>query len=86
MVMLPLPKNITGHIPCRFAYKNVCIDGRFRKPVVLYKGKNLIHKFIARNLNGYEYRRRVAIKHFNKNLVMTVDVEKNFKLSNKCWI
>ena len=79
-------KKYQEHIPCRFAYKNVCIDDRFRKPVVLYKGKNLVHKFITRNLNRYEYCIGVAIKHFNKNLVMTVDVEKNFKLSNKCWI
>ena len=61
-------KKYQEHIPCRFAYKNVCIDDRFRKPVVLYKGKNLVHKFIARILNEYEYCRRVVIKQFNKNL------------------
>ena len=27
------------HIPCSFAYKVVCIDDKFSKPVVLYRGK-----------------------------------------------
>ena len=27
------------HIPCSFAYKVVCIDYKFSKPVVLYRGK-----------------------------------------------
>ena len=27
------------HIPCSFAYKVVCIDGKFSKLVVLYRGK-----------------------------------------------
>ena len=27
------------HIPCRFAYKVVCIDNKFGKKVVLYRGK-----------------------------------------------
>ena len=25
------------YIPCRFAYKVVCIDNKFSKPVVLYR-------------------------------------------------
>ena len=28
-----------AHIPCSFAYKVVCIDDKFSKSVVLYKGK-----------------------------------------------
>ena len=27
------------HIPCSFAYQVVCIDDKFSKPVVLYRGK-----------------------------------------------
>ena len=27
------------HIPCSFAYKVVCIDGKFSKLFVLYRGK-----------------------------------------------
>ena len=29
------------HIPCSFAYKLVCIDDKFSKDVVLYRGKML---------------------------------------------
>ena len=38
------------HIPCSFAYKIVCIDDRFSKPVVLYRGKNAVQKFLQRFL------------------------------------
>ena len=34
------------HIPCSFAYKVVCVDDKFSKPVVLCNGKNVINKFI----------------------------------------
>ena len=27
------------HIPCSFAYKIICMDDKFTKPVVLYRGK-----------------------------------------------
>ena len=34
-------------VPCSFAYKAVCIDDRFSKSVVLYKGKKYaVNKFI----------------------------------------
>ena len=44
-----------GHIPCSFAYKVVYIDDRFSKPVVLYRGKNAINKFIEAILEEYDY-------------------------------
>ena len=28
------------HIPCSFAYKIVCIDERFSKTIVVFRGKN----------------------------------------------
>ena len=34
------------HIPCSFAYKVVCVDNKFSKDVVLYRGKNAAYKFI----------------------------------------
>ena len=34
------------HIPCSFPYRVVCIDDKFRKPVVLFRGKNTVNKFI----------------------------------------
>ena len=34
------------HIPCSFAFKVVCVDNKFCKDVVLYRGKNAVYKFI----------------------------------------
>ena len=28
------------HIPCSFVYKLVCVDDKFSKPIVVYRGKN----------------------------------------------
>ena len=43
------------HIPCRFAYKVVCVDDKFSKPVVVYRGKNAINRFIEVILEEYDY-------------------------------
>ena len=32
------------HIPCSFAYKLVCVNDRYSKDVVLYRGKNVVYK------------------------------------------
>ena len=42
-----------SHIPCSFAYKVVCIDNKFSKKVVLYRGKNAVYKFIEAILSDY---------------------------------
>ena len=39
-------KKYQDHIPCSFDYKVVCTDDKFSKPVVLYKRKIPINKFI----------------------------------------
>ena len=36
-----------NHIPCGFGYKVVCIDDRFSKDIVVYRGKNCINKLIS---------------------------------------
>ena len=43
------------HIPCSFVYKVVCIDNRFSKIVVLYRGENSISRFIEAILEEYYY-------------------------------
>ena len=59
-----------NHIPCSFAYKVVCIDDKFSKPVFLYKGKNVVNKFIKAILKEHDYCKKIIKKHFNKNIVM----------------
>ena len=74
------------HIPCSFAYKVVCVDNKFSKKVVLYRGKNAAYKFIKAILEEYDYCKKMIKKHFNKNLIMSAKEEEKFQLSNSCWI
>ena len=39
-------KKYHGHIPCSFAYKLVCVDDKFSKPIVVFRGKNVTYEFI----------------------------------------
>ena len=50
----------------------------------MYKGKNVAYKFIEVILGEYGYCKRIMKKHFNKNLVMSVDEEEKFQLANSC--
>ena len=74
------------HSPYSFAYKIVCIDNKFSKKVVLYRGKDAVYKFIKSILSEYNYCRKVMKKHFSKNLIMSAGEEETFQLSNICWI
>ena len=85
LVFLTL-KKYQDHIPCSFAYKVVCLDNKDSKYVVLYRGKNVVLKFIMSILKEYDYCRSVMKKHFNKNLVITLKENEEFQRSNVCWI
>ena len=39
-------KKYHDHVPCSYAFKVVCIDNRFSKPVVVYRGENAAYEFI----------------------------------------
>ena len=41
------------------------------KPTVVFRGENAAFKFIEAILKEYECCKKVAKKHFNKNLIMT---------------
>ena len=34
------------HVPCGFGYKVVCVDDRFSKDVVVYRGKDCVKKLL----------------------------------------
>ena len=74
------------HIPCSFAYKTVCVDNKFSKDVVIYRGKDASYKFIKVVLEEYYYCKKIIKKLCNKNLVMSVDKEEIFQLANSCCI
>ena len=79
-------KKYQKHSPCTFAYEVVCIDDTFSKPIVVFRGKNAGFQFIKAILKEYEYCKKTMKKHFNKNLIMSEKEEKQFQLSNLCWI
>ena len=79
-------KKYQDHIPCSFAYKVVCVDDRFTKPIVVYRGENAAYEFIKAILKEYKYCKKVMNKHFNKNLIMSEEEEHLFQQSNSCWI
>ena len=55
------------HIPCSFAYKVVCIDDKFSKLAVFYRGKNAVTKFIEAILEEYDYCKKVI-----KNILIKI--------------
>ena len=79
-------KKYKKHAPCSFAYKVICVDNKFSKKIVLYRGKDVVNKFIKSIRNEYNYCRKVMTKHFNKNLIMSIKAEERFEQSNICWI
>ena len=70
------------HILCSFGYKVVCIDNKFNKKAVLYRGKNAIYRFIEAILKEYDYCKKVIKKHFNMNLIISAEDEERSQLSN----
>ena len=68
-------KKYQDHIACSFAYKVVCVDDRFTKPIVFYRRENSACEFIEAVLKEYKYCRKVMSKHFNKNVIMSEEEE-----------
>ena len=79
-------KKYQDHIPCSFAYKVVCIDDRFTKRFVVYRGENAASEFIKAILKEYKYWKTIMNKHFNKHLIMSEEEEYLLQKSNSCWI
>ena len=48
-------KKYQDHIPCSFAYKLVCVDDEFTKPIVVFRGENAAYEFIKAIFKEYEY-------------------------------
>ena len=72
-------KKYQDHIPCSFAYKVVCVDDRFTKPIVGYRGENAAYEFIKAFFKEYKYCKKVMKKYFNKNLIMLEKEEHLFQ-------
>ena len=59
-------KKNQDHVPCSFAYKVVCIDDTFTKPIAVSRGQNAAYQFIKAILKECKYCRKIKNKHFNK--------------------
>ena len=84
-------KKYQDHIPCSFAYKLVCVDDKFIKPIVVFRIENAASQFIKAIFKEYDYCKKVMKKHFNKNLIIREEEEdeeeeEEFQSSNICWI
>ena len=69
-------------MPCSFAYKVVCVDDGFTKPIVVFRGENAAYEFIKAMFKKYKYCRKVMNKHFNRNLIMSEEKEHIFQQRN----
>ena len=67
------------HITCSFTYNVFCVDDRFTKRIIVYRGENAAFEFIKSILKEYKYRRKVMKKLFNKNLIMSEKEEHLFQ-------
>ena len=64
----------------------MCVDNKYSKKVVLYRGKDAVNNFIKSILNEDNYCKKVTRKNFNKNLIMSAEEIEGFEMSNICWI
>ena len=64
----------------------MCINDKYSKDIVLYRGKNAVFKFIQCIFKEYNYCKGIMKKHFNNNLVISAEQNEEFERSNICWI
>ena len=79
-------KKYQDHIPYSFAYKLVCVNDKFGKPIVNFRGENAAYEFIKVILKEHQHCKKVGKKHFIKNLIMSEEEEEQSQSSNTCWI
>ena len=82
----PYTEKYQDHVPCSFAYKVVCVDDRFTKLIVVYRGENAAYEFIKAIPKEYKFCRKEINKHFFKKLIVNEEEEHLFQQSNSCWI
>ena len=80
-------KKYQDHVPCSFAYKLVCVDDEFTKPIVVFRDENAAYEFIKSVLKEYQYCTKVMkfIKNSIKNLMMSEEKEEPFRSSSTCY-
>ena len=54
-VVLKNTEKYQDHIPCSFGYKLVCVDNKFSKSNVLYRGENAAYILIKMMHEEFDY-------------------------------
>ena len=81
------PQAYQKHKPSGFGLKVVChYDKKYSKPAVIYRGENVIEKFIQHLFREVKDCQKVISKRAKRRLVMTASDEKDFRNAKKCWI
>ena len=76
-----------NHKDCGYGYKVVCCyDDKYSKPVQIYRGENVVYKFMENMLEEVNWCKSKMKKHFNKPLKMTKENETDFQKATKCHI
>ena len=55
------------HILCSFAYKLICVNDKFTKPIIVFRDQNAAYQFIKAILKEHEYCKKVMKKHQKYN-------------------
>ena len=75
------------HEASGFGYKVVChYNQKYSKPAVIYRGENVIEKFIQHLFEEVKDCQKVISQRAKRRLVMTASDEKDFQNAEKCWI
>ena len=64
----------------------MCVDNKYSRNIVLYRGRNTVNKFIRLIVNEYNYCRKIMKKYFCKSLVMSAEENEGFEVTNICWV
>ena len=59
-------KEYHEHVPYSYAFKVICVDDRFSKPIVVYRGKKAVYEFIKAILEKHKYCKKIMKKNFKK--------------------
>ena len=62
----------------------VCINDKFSKPIVVYRGENEFINLLKQLLKSIS--KKIKNKHFKKNLIISEEEQQMFQQNNSCWI
>ncbi len=74
-----------SHEPCGYAYKLVCTENKYTKPLKLYRGKDCIEHFLSSLKQEEKYIKKILHQNQYYKIKTTAD-EENYKNAKTCHI